>query len=67
MNDAERAIRLEERFTFLERHVADQDKAMLALAEDMASLRKDLASLRARLDSIPGPGESPIDERPPHY
>jgi len=60
---------LEEKVAYLERHVAEQDKAMLELAEDLARLRKQLLTVRERL-AASGPGEteeSAADDRPPHY
>ena len=48
MNDNERITLLEERYAHLQRHNAEQDKAMLELAEEVAKLRKELAALRAQ-------------------
>ena len=71
VNDAEseRLTRLEERYAHLQRHQAEQDKAMLELAEEFARLKKELAALRAQQSGGPGPTEAaePPDERPPHY
>ena len=69
MNESIR--RLEEKVAYLERHVTEQDKAMLELAEELAALRRELKRWRERA----GGGESasagelgaPSDERPPHY
>lgn len=61
--------RLEEKVAYLERHVTEQDKAMLELAGDFARLRKELQKLRERLTATTagdGSGAS-TDERPPHY
>lgn len=66
MNDGERLTLLEERYAHLQRHVIQQDKAMLALSDELAKLRREIAQLRAR-----EPGDSPAGEgpeaRPPHY
>ena len=62
--------RLEEKIAYLERHVGEQDKAMLEMAELLERLRRELAGLRERLPaSAPGEPESgaPAQERPPHY
>jgi SlyX protein len=61
----ERMLRLEEKIAYLERHVTEQDKAMLEMADEIAALRRDVKRLRER-----PVGEAPTaagDERPPHY
>jgi hypothetical protein len=65
MNDADRLTRLEERYAHLQRHTAQQDKAMLEMAEQIATLRLELMALKAR-HTGGGEGEVP-EERPPHY
>ena len=65
-DDADRLTRLEERYAHLQRHQAEQDKAMLGLADEVAKLRKELAVLRAR-QAVGNEGPEPADERPPHY
>lgn len=67
MND--RINRLEEKIAYLERHVTQQDKAMIEMAEDIAKLRRELAVLRARAPrGLASPDEDfPTDDRPPHY
>lgn len=65
----ERINQLEEKIAYLERHVTEQDKAMLEMAEDIAKLRRELTAVReraARGGSEPG-DRFPTDERPPHY
>ena len=61
--------RLEEKIAYLERHVTEQDKAMLELVEQVEALRRELKGLRERSagSSIQQGGEDPPDERPPHY
>jgi SlyX protein len=62
--------RLEEKIAYLERHVVEQDKAMLELTEDLAAMRRELKTLRDRPAGTAAAGggdESPMDERPPHY
>jgi SlyX protein len=61
-------VNIEERLAWLERHVTEQDKAMLALNEELARLRAELKKLRER----PAAGsensdQSAPDARPPHY
>lgn len=70
MTDAERLTLMEERYAHLQRHVTEQDKAMLELAEELARLQAELAALRAHSAggaSSLGEGDSGADERPPHY
>ncbi|HEY1108704.1 MAG TPA: SlyX family protein [Opitutaceae bacterium] len=63
--------RLEEKIAYLERHVTEQDKAMLEMAEDIAALRREMKRMRDRLDVGGAPGGSDVgdipDDRPPHY
>lgn len=65
----ERIDRLEERFAWLQRHVVEQDKAMLEMAEQLDRLKLELTRLKERADAAPLSGGSPdpVDERPPHY
>ena len=67
MND--RVQRLEEKVAYLERHVTEQDKAMLELTDTLSRMRVELRKLRERMsDSGAGDGGGePTDERPPHY
>lgn len=70
MNESIR--RLEEKVAYLERHVTEQDKVMLELADELAALRRELQRWRDRTAAA-GPGSpleetgGPVDERPPHY
>jgi SlyX protein len=66
MSEADRLTRLEERYAHLQRHNAEQDKAMLELADEVAKLRKELATLRPQQTGGRESEEAP-DERPPHY
>ena len=64
--------RLEEKIAFLERHVTEQDKAMLEFAEQLAGLRREVKALRERsraggsTDNVAAADDLP-QERPPHY
>lgn len=63
-----RMQRLEEKIAYLERHVGEQDKAMLELTEQLTRLRLVLQTLRERLpEQSPGEATPTMDERPPHY
>jgi SlyX protein len=57
---------LEEKLAWLQRHVMEQDKAMLRMAEEIDRLKKQVAELRAKLAAEPDESAAP-DERPPHY
>jgi len=64
--------RLEEKIAYLERHVTEQDKAMLELAEELAGVRRQLQLLRLRQSAVSGgdpadDANASSDERPPHY
>ena len=69
MSDAERLTKLEERYAHLQRHVAEQDKAMLELTEMVGRLRQETLLLKAQ--AVHGTTEpsdaTATDERPPHY
>jgi len=69
MSDADRLTKLEERYAHLQRHVAEQDKAMLELGELVSRLKKEILLLKAQ--AVHGTSETAdaaaTDERPPHY
>ena len=81
MNDA--LQHLEEKVAYLERHVVEQDKAMLEMAEMIARIKEELnspelralweeelAGMRQRItDQAPSEADASSlqDERPPHY
>ena len=62
--------KLEEKVAYLERHVGEQDKAMLEMSELLDRIKIELGSMRQRMED-PAPGSSDdatlINERPPHY
>ena len=66
---SERTDRLEERLAWLERHVTEQDKVMLAQGDALARLRRELAALRTRHEDggMTPPAAGDQDDRPPHY
>lgn len=68
MTTDERISQLEERLTWLQRHVTDQD---LVISEQMRAielLKKHLSTLHARLPGTSdGDSAPPAEERPPHY
>jgi uncharacterized coiled-coil protein SlyX len=66
MSDAEHIRELEMKIAFLEKHVGEQDRAMLEMNDRLEALEKRLLGLRERLERGPD-GPMPADERPPHY
>lgn len=68
MDDSERLTRLEERYAHLQRHVVEQDKAMLAFSDELARVKADLGRIRSQPQASPvADGPAPVEERPPHY
>jgi uncharacterized coiled-coil protein SlyX len=67
MTDGERLIRLEERYTHLQRHLGEQDLVILELSREVDRLKKELVALRGRFEVAHASGEEPASERPPHY
>lgn len=67
MMEAERLIRLEERYAHLQRHSTEQDKVMLELSEEVAKLRKEITLLRGQATSGTAETRDAGEERPPHY
>lgn len=65
----ERIDRLEERLAWLQRHVTEQDKAMLEMAREIDRLKAEVARLKERAEDAAGPAgpASAAAERPPHY
>jgi SlyX protein len=62
--------RLEEKIAYLERHVVEQDKAMLGFSEELAALRREIRGLREpdrTRGGQDGQAGEPPAERPPHY
>ena len=66
-----RLDRIEERIAWLERHIVQQDKAMLEMAQENERLRQQLQLLRLKVgegaSSSPGDASFPLNDRPPHY
>jgi len=65
----DRIDRLEERIAWLQRHVTEQDKAMLEMAGQLDRVKAELIRLKQRTQATPSGAESSAesDERPPHY
>jgi SlyX protein len=59
---------LEERLAWLQRHVTEQDKAMLDMSREIDRLKSEVVRLTQRSDAGPAQAEpGATDERPPHY
>lgn len=68
MSESERLTRLEERYAHLQLHLAEQDRVVLKLHEEVARLKTELAALQAKQTPAGGTAaDLPDDERPPHY
>ncbi len=65
-DESERLANMEVRYAFLERHVAEQDRAMLEMAGRIDRLETRLKQLGERVEGG-AEGGLPADERPPHY
>lgn len=59
---------LEIKIGFLERHVEEQDKVILAMRKELGELRREIKRLEGKFGSIQSDnGELKTDEKPPHY
>ena len=67
MDEHQRA--LEERLTFLQRHVEQQDRIILELSREASKLSDRLVRAEAKLTQSADAGDQapPADERPPHW
>ena len=67
MDEHQRA--LEERLTFLQRHVEQQDRIILELSREVSKLADRLVRAEAKLTQSADAGDqtAPADERPPHW
>jgi uncharacterized coiled-coil protein SlyX len=59
-----RLTELEIRYTHLERQFVDLSDVVFEQQRHIDALMKELARLRGRMDEL---GESPANEKPPHY
>jgi SlyX protein len=67
MPDDERLLRLEERLSWLQRHLVEQDREMLKMGAAIGTLKRELAALRERATDARQGNPMPADEKPPHY
>ncbi len=68
MNEARLQV-IEERIAWLNKHVAEQDRVMLAMGDEITQLKRQVVLLRERSQSGTTEGITigGHDERPPHY
>lgn len=59
--------RLQEKIAYLERHVGEQDKAMLEMATQLDFLQREMGVMRERLTETKSPDTTLVNEKPPHY
>ena len=67
MSDLQRD-EVEIKLAFLERHIEEQDRVILAMRTELAALKRELARLNDRVQSAGSDSAAPpADEKPPHY
>jgi len=66
MESQQRIQHLEEAISFLENHIAEQDKEMLRLHKKVELLVQEFKKLQSRMDDDQDQEDLPI-EKPPHY
>lgn len=64
--ESDRLRILESRYAYLEKHVVEQDRAMMEMAARLDLLESRQRQLRERVERGTDGGAIP-DERPPHY
>ncbi len=67
MDSETRLSRLEERVTWLQRHVAEQDRVISAQSFEIDALKARLSFMKKQMDEGGQPGTPAPDDRPPHY
>lgn len=58
---------LEEKISFLERHIEEQDREIYHQAECIQRLTRQMQALQRKLDAMEDTSDMPLDEKPPHY
>lgn len=59
--------RLEEKITFLERHIEVQDREIYYQSEQLQHIAAQLKLLQTQFEGMKPDTEMPGDEKPPHY
>jgi len=69
LDNESRIARLEERLTWLQQHVTEQDKVVSAQAVEIKKLTQALLALKNQFpnQALDGDARDMPDERPPHY
>lgn len=62
-----RISRLEERLTWLQKHVAEQDRVISAQSFEIDALKTKLALIKSQLGESTQPVDPAPGQRPPHY
>ncbi len=57
----------EEKLSFLEKHIEEQDRVILDLSRRLDKLEKHLKLLASKVPSEPDSDAQRGEERPPHY
>lgn len=64
----ERLRELEIKITFLDEHVAEQDRTILELSREIEKLSRALKMLAEKTDALEAGGNvPPANEKPPHW
>ena len=59
---------MQERITFLQRHIEQQDRAFLELSKEIAVLSQRLARMEGKVNQLGGDEDGPpADSKPPHW
>jgi uncharacterized coiled-coil protein SlyX len=59
---------MQERITFLQRHIEQQDRAFVELSKELSLLSQRLARLEGKINQMGGDEEGPpADSKPPHW
>ncbi len=68
---SDQLIHLQEKITFLEQHISEQDTEVYRLSLRVDKLQKEIETQKVQIQSLSSSGgggaASPADERPPHY
>lgn len=62
-----RIIRLEEKITFLENFVAQQNEVIVGQGRQIDKLMKAVKALSEKTESLGDPNAAPANEKPPHW